>query len=1050
MPALKIEKMGGMLPAWDDTNLPVSQAASAENCYLFSGALQGWRTPKLLRTLNDPLATAAFRVPTLTQAKATSILTFITQPNVGDFIQLGELVYTFGNATTPGFTVGIGGTLATTMANLLAALVIGIDPTADIAALAAASYTLDTYQNLDLSQEPGETSIVGSTIVVTATDYGVAYNTLQSTESTGGARLSFNSVTFTGGTNPTFTTDITSPATWLEFRDQYTTVLRSPIVDDQYNRIYVASPTVAPNYNTYKRIAAGPTGPNAPFLLGLNPPEIAPTVSVTAGGPTGPSGYPTSITANTFTPGSNTLVVFSFGTTGTGVTVVDVDIMPAGTADGTNNNVAGVTGAPSFTGVLYADAANTPGATGPTGATGPSTPGVLLATGSSIAGCEAGTAITSTFPTPVTLNPETVYWAGFQIEDAVPIQLADNLDNAGMLSFSQTYAVGAPSSLGPAAVTVSGVSIGAFTGPPLYGYPATIEFSGSPLVSAVPTGSVFQVGPLGDTFFLTTTAPAGIGDTAIQVLIPNGDPTMPAAGMIIQDYGVPGAYTANPWAAAVPTTTTAVVGATGPTSTPIPDLQMWIDTLTGATIETRAYVYTWVSAYEEESPPSPPTVQTGWSNGQWEIGMFPPPPEDLGILRNITLERIYRTITAVAGQTNYFQVTPIAPIGQTEPANWGDFPITQATFADSNDDLTISLNTILPSATWFKPPEGLEGFVSMPNGMIAGWMNNEIWFCEPYRPHAWPPGYVMTTEFPIVGLGVSGNSLIAVTNGTPYIATGLTPDSMTQAKVLLPEPCNSRASIVSTPAAVYYTSPNGLMMVTGYGVGENLTETWITREKWAALSMAKGTAAISLAGCYFAFGTVQGADHSVAQQGYTIQLLNDATGFTIWPQPGGHRLGFNKMTAPNAQDIYNVQADPWTGVGMLIQNGGQYYYDFTDQAPVMMPYTWRSKIYQQPSKANFEAMKLFFTVPTGTPAPGVRNTAAASDPSWNTLGTNQYAIIRVYADGDLVTCREAQNSGEMLRVLSGFKAEQWQWEISGQVLITNLQVATSARELGSV
>jgi hypothetical protein len=33
---------------------------------------------------------------------------------------------------------------------------------------------------------------------------------------------------------------------------------------------------------------------------------------------------------------------------------------------------------------------------------------------------------------------------------------------------------------------------------------------------------------------------------------------------------------------------------------------------------------------------------------------------------------------------------------------------------------------------------------------------------------------------------------------------------------------------------------------------------------------------------------------------------------------------------------------------------------------------------------------------------------------------------------------------------SGFKAEQWQWEMLGVVLISNLQVATSAKELGNV
>jgi hypothetical protein len=245
-------------------------------------------------------------------------------------------------------------------------------------------------------------------------------------------------------------------------------------------------------------------------------------------------------------------------------------------------------------------------------------------------------------------------------------------------------------------------------------------------------------------------------------------------------------------------------------------------------------------------------------------------------------------------------------------------------------------------------------------------------------------------------------------------------------------------------------SPNGLIAVSGQGTAVNITEAWITREQWKKLTPAFGVRAISLASCYFAFGTVTNGDHTYAQTGFTIELVNDATSFTIWPQPGGHRLGFNKMVAPNTQDVYAVLHDPWTGIGMLLQNGALYWYDFSDASPTVTPYKWRSKIYQQPSKKNFEAMKCFFLIPPGTAAQGARNQAPTTDASWVTLGANQYGIIRVYADDVLVTTREIYNSGEMMRILSGFKAEKWQWEIEGRILVNNLQVATSARELGGV
>ena len=53
MTALKLDKFGGMLPAWDTRLLPDGQADYSLNCYLFSGALIGWRQPKLLHQLTD-------------------------------------------------------------------------------------------------------------------------------------------------------------------------------------------------------------------------------------------------------------------------------------------------------------------------------------------------------------------------------------------------------------------------------------------------------------------------------------------------------------------------------------------------------------------------------------------------------------------------------------------------------------------------------------------------------------------------------------------------------------------------------------------------------------------------------------------------------------------------------------------------------------------------------------------------------------------------------------------------------------------------------------
>jgi hypothetical protein len=100
------------------------------------------------------------------------------------------------------------------------------------------------------------------------------------------------------------------------------------------------------------------------------------------------------------------------------------------------------------------------------------------------------------------------------------------------------------------------------------------------------------------------------------------------------------------------------------------------------------------------------------------------------------------------------------------------------------------------------------------------------------------------------------------------------------------------------------------------------------------------------------------------------------------------------------------------------------------------------------------------TLPTGTTGPGPTgpgpNQAIASDVSWNTLQPNQLGIIKTFADFDgtgvpvLIDCREITNSGGLLRIISGFKAEQWQWQIAARIKISNVQIATSAKELANV
>lgn len=444
----------------------------------------------------------------------------------------------------------------------------------------------------------------------------------------------------------------------------------------------------------------------------------------------------------------------------------------------------------------------------------------------------------------------------------------------------------------------------------------------------------------------------------------------------------------------------------------------------------RAYVYTYVTEYGEESAPSPPEVVTGFINGSWDTDWDAPPAGDMGVDRNITRARLYRTITSDAGVATYFLVV--------------EQLLSDLTYSDTLDDTDISGAGQLETFSWTPPPSDLQGFTMMPNGIVAGWRNNELWFSEPYRPHAWPAAYVLTVSYPIVGLGITGQTLVVCTAGFPMTASGVNPAYITSSTLTTFEPCTSRGSIISAPEGVYYASTSGLVLVQP-GQAINITKDMVNIDRWSSLTPNKFKAA-RYGVAYYAYGALTGGvfddeafeteeafvdiDFSGAQQGVLID-------------PRDASVAFNALFSPDA--IVGVMNDEWSGELMLIHDEQLYWIDSLDTSPEYETYTWRSKIYHTPKKQNFGAMKVYFEVPSTTPA----QSAERNNDLVQELQEDQYGLVRVYADKVLVATRELRTSGEMFRLPSQFKAEFWQLELEARVFVSQLQMASTAKELQS-
>ncbi len=255
----------------------------------------------------------------------------------------------------------------------------------------------------------------------------------------------------------------------------------------------------------------------------------------------------------------------------------------------------------------------------------------------------------------------------------------------------------------------------------------------------------------------------------------------------------------------------------------------------------RQYVYTYVSDLGEEGPPSPVsrTIDAFDGNLVNLLGfenVFTHPK-----LSNRTIDffRIYRTSSTEAGTEFQF----------VKEVSVGTAALPTTTVADEVKD--AGLGEVLDTTTWFPPVKNMAGLISLPNGVLVGFKGKTIYFSEPYFPHAWPPEYDQAVDFDIMGLANIGNSVVIMTKGHPYWASGSHPRSINIRPIKLNQACMNKESIATDKDRVYYASPDGLVEISANGA-KVVTEAYVRKEEWAAYSPESMTAAFH-DGKYFGF-----------------------------------------------------------------------------------------------------------------------------------------------------------------------------------------------------
>lgn len=355
------------------------------------------------------------------------------------------------------------------------------------------------------------------------------------------------------------------------------------------------------------------------------------------------------------------------------------------------------------------------------------------------------------------------------------------------------------------------------------------------------------------------------------------------------------------------------------------------------------YYFTYVTAQGEESAPSPPSVLlTVDQNDTVTVTKTGTPPTSP--YGTVTTWRVYRGST-LDGQAAYQYVSEAA--------------IGTATLLD--DKTQDELGEVCPTEKWHEPMDTLEGLVGLPNGVMAGFSGKTLAFSEPYTPYAWPSDYRHTLEFNIVALSVFGQTLVVLTEGNVYYATGADSASMLPQKMENPQACVSARSVASGGAGVLFASPDGVCMAGGAGV-QVISSGKYSRTDWLALTPSSSYGAVSDGVYYLAlpaasridmFDLATGQLSTMALGGSAttlhVDLLTDtlyiAEGTSLLPQFTGTALTGrwkSPVTVTHGEMLpsWAQITGPVTSATLKLYADGVLYYTtpaVTSERPVRLP-----------------------------------------------------------------------------------------------------------------
>lgn len=575
-------------------------------------------------------------------------------------------------------------------------------------------------------------------------------------------------------------------------------------------------------------------------------------------------------------------------------------------------------------------------------------------------------------------------------------------------------------------------------------------------------------------------------------------------------------YTSDAFEPRVSDYATAIAGAVYPAAwyalgIPNPTAKPTVSVAGGSgSTEDRAYAYTFVTPWGEESGPSPASnvLIGGFTNGTWNVANIQTAPPNTGTVSaaaantpstgyvRVTLDTVFGlvahehiTLASVGGMTDlngshrivsvdtatnrvvvalatsqtytsggtWARVAPLNTAGMVKriyrsAGTSGQFlyvaeiPAATTTYADTVAG--TNLGELIVTTATLPPPKNLTSIRALPNGSLVGLAGNELCFSDPYMPYSWPQANRYSFSGVGVDLCVAGSSVIVLTDGFPILFTGTDPGAMSPSTMETYAPCVSKRGVADVGGGCIYPSHDGLWLANPSQVIK-LTQKLFRAPEWSLVNPSTFHAAF-WDGQYM-------ASHDVGEGDSRILVLD--------------------VSEPDSiieidESVDSLLRNEFDGRLYVTQGATIYEFDADDSIPYSSD--WMSRVYQMPAPTTFNCAQVFADFGQITPVDTTRQDANAALQALPMMGAGQIAGLSILgapvAGSLLLPVAEAQakkvqitlfvgetpvftkevGSQKPFRLPTGYKAELFAVQISASVPTYTVALASSMDELKQV